>query len=149
MQSSLSAHVLFRLLPTISSELVEMSTFDVLLEIDGFRKELTLNRENALFIIEQEVGKLGKDVCLASLSTRDDSSKVVYFLQRWAKRWKAFVDVTDVSQILNGDRLTVTRHQASPRAAFGFDTARGEVKGDCCLIIVCSLSGVIVIPEDG
>ena len=94
-----------------------MSTFYVLLEIDGSRKELTLNRENALFIIEQEVSMLGKDVCLASLSTRDDSSKVAYFLQRWVKRWEAFVDVTDVSQILNRDRLTVTRHQASPRVA--------------------------------
>ena len=122
------------------------STVEILLEIDGSRKELTLiaNRESVVFAIERELGKLGKDGVLASFSSsgKEGSSKKVYFLQRWAEEWNAFVDVTDVSQMANGDRLTVTRQQSSPKVASGFDTARGEVSEISHKIFLISLDSV-------
>ena len=30
-------------------------------------------------------------------------------LQRWTDKWKSFIDVTDVDQIQDGDRLTVIK----------------------------------------
>ena len=96
------------------------------------RKELTLHPddENVAFVVEKEIKKLGKDgiVVLSSSVSKEHSSQKVYILQRWSKKWKAFVDVTDVKQIVDGDRLTIARLPFSPaKAASGFDTTRGEV----------------------
>ena len=62
------------------------------------------------------MGRLGKYGVLASLSpANEQSSKQVYILQRWSKKWSAYVDVTDVAQIANGDRLSIMSQHPSPK----------------------------------
>ena len=71
-----------------------------------------------VFVVEEELGKLGMDGILAYFSCvrgeQHRTDKRVYILQRWVEKWKNFVDVTDVDQINNGDRLTVVLESTNP-----------------------------------
>ena len=88
----------------------------VLLEIGSSRKELFMDRNHLVFTIEEELGKLGKDGILAYFSCErghQSTTKDVYILQRWATRWETYVDVTDIEQVKDGDRLTVIPQENS------------------------------------
>ena len=82
---------------------------EVLLELRESRKTLIATKDNIVFVVEE----LGVDRVLAYFSCpwgeRRHGSKDVYILQRWIDKWKSFVDVTDVDQIQDGDRLTVIK----------------------------------------
>ena len=84
---------------------------EVLFELHESRKTLTITKDNVIFTVEEELGKLGVDRVLAYFSCprgeRRHGGKDVYILQRWTEKWKTFVDVPDVDQIQDGDRLTV------------------------------------------
>ena len=83
----------------------------VLLEVERFRREVHIkNGEDALVCLEGELRRIGKDVrfeisASASVQDSSDSTKEVCRLQRWSKSRKCFVDITDASQIIDGDKL--------------------------------------------
>jgi len=110
----------------------------VLLEIESSRKESFVERNHLVFVIEEELGKVGKDGILAYFSCEkghQSSTKEVYILQRWAAKWEAYVDVTDIEQIKDGDSLTVIPQNnsvfvtspTSSSAHLNFDTSQGQV----------------------
>ena len=51
--------------------------------------------------------------------------KTVYILQRWSEKWNSFVDVTDMDQVVEGDRLTITM-QSSPKLKGAESADNGE-----------------------
>ena len=112
---------------------------EVLFELRESRKTLITTKDNIVFVIEEELGKVGVDGVLAYFSCpqgeRRHGSKDVYILQRWTDKWKSFVDVTDIDQIQDGDRLTVIKeidlypqtHPAGDQQGSTFDASRGHV----------------------
>ena len=60
----------------------------------------------------------------------------LYILQLWALKWETYVNVTDLEQIEDGDRLTVIHQQLEnvvtsassvSNSHSGFDTSQGQV----------------------
>ena len=115
---------------------------EVLFELHESRKILTITKDNVIFTVEEELGKLGVDGVLAYFfcpqGERRHGGKDVYILQRWTEKWKTFVDVPDVDQIQDGDRLTVVQevdllphaHSTSSvgdQQGSSFDASRGHV----------------------
>ena len=112
-------------------------SMEVLLEIgEDSRKELRIDKDNVVFAVEGELGQLGMDGILAYFSCvrgeKHRSDKRVYILQRWSEKWENFVDVTDVEQIKDGDRLTVVLDRAAaevtePTESFNASNSRCHV----------------------
>lgn len=118
---------------------------EVLLEIDESRRVLAIDKDHLVFSVEEELGKVGKDGLLAYFSCEPggchSSSKSVYILQRWDSRWNAYVDVMDIEQVVNGDRLIYTLQNSPVPSSQGsvlsttdrkrdtreFDTIKGKV----------------------
>ena len=108
---------------------------EVLVEIGEFRRELAVEKDQLVYAIEQELGRLGKDGVLAYFSCDPGSrpsNKQVYILQRWDEKWGTYVDVSDMDQVKTGDRLVCTLQQlldsaSSSRDAVDFDTSKGKV----------------------
>ena len=117
---------------------------EVLLEIDESRRVLAIDKDHLVFSVEEELGKVGKDGLLAYFSCEPGgchSSKNVYILQRWDRRWNAYVDVSDIAQVVNGDRLICTLQNSPMPSSQGsalsttdrkrdtrdFDTTKGKV----------------------
>ena len=96
------------------------SSLTVLLEVDEFEWEVHIDsRKDSFVCIEQELGKLGKDVHL-EVSVAEDgtepnsekkSTKEIYRLHRYSDRWKCYVDVMNASQIADGDSLIAVRRK--------------------------------------
>ena len=86
-----------------------MSEIEVLLEVGTSRRILKATTESLLLVLERELGSVGLDGVLAlSSGTSQDTDKNVFIIQRWADRWHTFVDVTDETQVKDGDKLTLT-----------------------------------------
>ena len=116
-------------------------SMEVLLEIGGSRKELSVDKGDVVFVVEEELGQLEMDGILAYFSCvrgeQHRTDKRVYILQRWAEKWGSFVDVTDIEQIKDGDRLTVVLQSnncvnvvtevAVPESSESFDASRSHV----------------------
>ena len=85
-----------------------MSEIELLLEVGASRRIIKATRENLVLALERELGNVGLDGVLAlSPSTSENTSKTIFVLQRWTDRWNTFVDVTDESQLKDGDKLTL------------------------------------------
>ena len=55
-----------------------------------------------MYVIEQELGRLGKDGVLAYFSCDLGSrlsNKQVYILQLWDEKWGTYIDVSDMDQV--------------------------------------------------
>lgn len=94
--------------------------FDILLEIDGSKRPLSVTRDSAFTAVERELGNLGKDISLLPLgvkvSDQKERSKPLYVLQRWCTKFMTFVDVTDKSDFQDGTRLMVSHLTCSSTA---------------------------------
>ena len=128
----------------------------MLFEVDGSRKILSVSNGTLVYEIEKEIEQLGKNGVLAYFSCvrgEQPSHKNVFILQRWNSKWKVFVDVTDVDQVVDGDRLTITSQvvespgsssvmtETSSSDIKHFDTACGQV---CVCVCVCVRACVCV-----
>ncbi len=106
--------------------------FDVLLEIDGSRRQLKVTCDAAFTAIERELGKLGKDISLLPLgvgvSHQEGRTKTPFVLQRWYPKFQTFIDITDKSQFTDGIHLTVSGI-AFPSSSSS--ASSGEVKLFC------------------
>ena len=80
---------------------------------------------------QEELDKVGKNGILAYFSCKRGHRSVtkdVYILQRWALKWETYVDVTDLEQVEDGDRLTVIRQEdTSSSSATEFDWGQSQV----------------------
>ena len=109
----------------------------MLFELGSSRRELHEERDHLVYVIERELANVGKNGILAYFSCErghQSLTKDVYILQRWALKWETYVDVTDLEQIKDGDRLTVIRQEQSQEdrstsssSSAGFDTSQGQV----------------------
>ena len=89
---------------------------EILLEVGDSRKVLSATRGELVYVLESELGILGIDGVLAYFSCargQTAGSKKVFILQRWSEKWKSFVDVTDIDQVFDGDRLTIVMQHPS------------------------------------
>ena len=70
-------------------------SMEVLLEIGGSRKELSVDKGDVVFV---ELGQLGMDGILAYFSCvrgeQHRTHKRVYILQRWAEKWESRVIIS-------------------------------------------------------
>ena len=107
---------------------------EVLLEIEQSRIPLTVDKDNVVYTVEEELGKIGLDGILAHFSCprgeKRHGNKNVFILQRFSDKFKLFVDVTNVEQINDGDRLTIV--QANCQASSSSDATNGQV---CCIMV--------------
>ena len=76
-------------------------SFEVLLEFRGSRLPLSVTRETALDVL-QEASKVR-----IAMHAEQQSEVPMFILQRFSTKWTNFVDVQDVSEIQEGDRLTL------------------------------------------
>ena len=85
-----------------------MSKIELLLEVGASRRIIKATRDNLVLVLERELGNVGLDGILALLpSTSENTPKTIFVLQRWTDCWYTFVDVTDKSQLKDGDKLTL------------------------------------------
>jgi len=99
---------------------------EVLLEINMPRKELRDSKGELVYVVEREMGSLGMDGVLAYFSCPHGKRfgiKTLYLLQRWPQKWNSFVDVTDVDQVVDGDRLTIALQSSAPELKGGAESA--------------------------
>ena len=99
---------------SVAMEVEEEDFFEVLFELGGSRKPLSLQRKNVTGVLEREIASSVGDACLVPFSRLpcdipSTSKKVLYLLQRWSVKWQAFVDVKSADEIEDGDRLTAVR----------------------------------------
>jgi len=82
--------------------------------------------EELVYVVEREMGSLGMDGVLAYFSCPRGEwlgIKTVHLLQRWSQKWNSFVNVTDVDQVVDGDRLTITLQSSAPELNGGAESA--------------------------
>ena len=90
----------------------------VLFEYKGCRRAVKVQRKSDLTWAIEEKNVNGKE-CLVTCTLSQDASQLTSTqgmqLQRWSSEWKAFVDVTDVREVVDRDRLTIVpKPQLSP-----------------------------------
>jgi len=110
---------------------------EVLLVVEEQRRELTLTTGcNSFKKLEEEFQKLVPDVKISLSqcelesssqgledSTPPDSqpqgkkSSPTHVLQRYSTKWEVYVDVTEHSQMCNGDKLTILRRKEHRKAS--------------------------------
>ena len=114
----------------------------MLLEVGASRRILKSTSENLLLVLERELGSVGLDgvIDLSPMpSTHESTDKKVFVLQRWADRWHTFVDVTDVVQVKDGDKLTLVR---KPAADLSTSSAMDKVLNECIDHSYCMQHGL-------
>ena len=85
---------------------VENMAFEVLLEIDQSRKEVFITAETASATIKENLPST--DVLLAPFDKLgSEEKKAVYVLQKWSEKWSEYVDVKEVTELKDGDKLSV------------------------------------------
>ena len=89
---------------------------EVLLTLDGSRKELVLTSENAGDVIKTEIENIASipsDTITLVPFDRDNSDekavRVVYILQRWSEKWSDYVDMRFGDELKDGDKLSLLK----------------------------------------
>ena len=89
---------------------LQLHAMEVLVEFKGSRRQLTLSNSTGN-VLEEISNALGKTVVLAKAESSQPKSTsptcAEYLLQRWSGKWDTYVDVDNLSEITDGDRLTV------------------------------------------
>ena len=78
----------------------------VLFEYKGSRRQLSLSPYSVCDVVRDELVKLGLCPAPVKLSSEEVASNE-YLLQLWSSKWNAFIDVSNVSEIEDHDKLTV------------------------------------------
>ena len=110
---------------SVAMEVEEEDFFEVLFELGGSRKPLSLQRKNVTGVLEREIASSVGDACLVPFSRLpcDTSKKVLYL----SVKWQAFVDVKSADEIEDGDRLTAVR-------VFSGTTSTAAMDVSCLLV---------------
>ena len=84
---------------------------EVLIQFGEQRREVRLATGcDVLKTLETEFKKLS--LSLEEVAPVVPGAHPVYTLQRFSSKWQTFVDVTDPSQVFDGDKLTVLEKKA-------------------------------------
>ena len=86
---------------------------EILLEMDEYKRTINISQEaissNLLLRVADEMKKLA-NLGEASVSLAGESGD--FFLQMWSNKWNTFVDVKDVKDIGDGDRLKIVKRSS-------------------------------------
>ena len=106
---------------TVYTSRMEDAEIEVLLELGASKKLLTVSSTDLLAKVQIELVKaFGDVVALVPLSKSPSdvlstsSSKELYILQRYSKKWDTFVDVREVAEVKDGDKLTAVVFNPRP-----------------------------------
>lgn len=83
---------------------------EILFEFRGSRRHITVAGSGAVTeIVAQELQKLGRRNAQVFAADADlsEARGPVYLLQVWCPQWETYVDVRDVRDVEDGDRLAV------------------------------------------
>lgn len=92
---------------------------EVLFEFRGSRRHITVAGSGAVTeIVAQELRRLGRRNAQVFAASADLSEVrgPAYLLQVWCPKWESFVDVRDVRDVEDGDRLAVAALPKPPSA---------------------------------
>ena len=80
---------------------------------DGSRRPIATSQEGLLTAVASELRALRVSRPVVVVSGREGEARTSYLLQRWSNKWEEYVDVSDTSEVQDGDRITVRRTQRS------------------------------------
>ena len=119
-----------------------MTKLSLLLQLGNSNKKVHEDRDHLVYIIEEELDKVGRNGILAYFSCERGHRSVtkdVYILQQWDSKWETYVGATDLEQVEDRDRLTVIRQEdTSSSSATGFDLVQSgfdRVQSQVSLIV--------------
>ena len=90
---------------------------EVLLEYKNSRRALKVTAHHMLETVEKELIALGAKRPVVELAGVERSQRGTHLiLQRWSSKWEAYVDVSNVWDITEGDKLVVIPRPAASGA---------------------------------
>ena len=94
---------------------------DVLFEYKGYRKACKATLSTFCLCIQQQLRSVGEPEATVSIAGPEINEQgSTFLLQRWSHKWKEFVNVISVLEILNDDKVTVSHKPvSSPNKASG------------------------------
>lgn len=95
----------------------EALPLEVLFEFSGSRKVLTVTSLTSLCEkVEGELLKFGVFGTVSPLSQVKQEGGQAFFLQRYDAKWETFVNVDNIDQVIQGDKVTVVSKPCNKRA---------------------------------
>ena len=80
----------------------------VLFVFKSSRREVQLSPGRPVCdLLSDELKKAGHEATVCVSEAPGNAKPPVYILQRWSEKWQAFIDVSNESEIVDGDKLTV------------------------------------------
>lgn len=98
---------------------IKEEEIEILFEFKGYRKACKVKHSALCLSIQQQlhfVGEPEATVLVAEselVDSEGSDQSSTFLLQKWSNKWKAFVNVGSVFEILNEDKVTVTRKPVS------------------------------------
>ena len=81
---------------------------DILFEYKGSRKPLRrVRRECVVEVIKEELVRYGDTAAVVQLSGEGSTDGSVYLLQKWSDVWGTYVDVEEIDDLEDKDKVTV------------------------------------------
>ena len=87
------------------TEMAELDRIQVLVELQGSRGQVSLKKDSPEQL-QAEFHHFDSSIELAVCFERDSPSRK-FLLQRWSEKGRCFVDVSEIAEIKDGDRLTI------------------------------------------
>jgi len=85
--------------------MAERDRIEVLIELQGSRRQVSLKKES-LEQLQAEFRHFDSSIELTLCSDRDSPGRK-FLLQRWSEKWRCFVDVSEITELKDGDRLSI------------------------------------------
>ncbi len=97
---------------------LESDTLEVLFEYLGSRKVLQYHTQSPISLCRKVEGELHKLGIVGVVAPELQANSADFILQRFNKKWNAFINVDTISQIIMGDKLTVVQKPVSPKVCW-------------------------------
>ena len=109
-----------------------LSAQSVLLVFKSSRRELQLSPGRPVCdLLSDEIKKAGHEATVCVSEAPGNAKPPLYILQRWSEKWQPFLDVSNESEIVDGDKLTVIpKPGLSPVSKHVRDFCPFKVAGD-------------------
>ena len=81
---------------------------ELLFEFEGSRRRL--NPPSSAAVVEfvtAAIREVDRDASISLGNDSDVEPRAKYLLQRWSRKWSEFVDVMELHEVKDGDKLTV------------------------------------------
>ena len=87
---------------------------ELLLEIGGSRREVSVPNNNILQTIEEVLKKYNPKATINFNVDHPNTDADKYSLQRWSLKWNDYIDVRRECEIKHGDKIKLTSHYKPP-----------------------------------